>query len=137
MLFKQANLFEVFDSRLDDLNLIQLVNFDTWSRMVGLVVRSSIRDHIYVNRVGLIHNLKHLTPVFGDHVLILADVCMARPVSKTIIRRDWRRYSKEKLIEQLRAEDWSNDANNVQEIWNDFEIKLVNIQFSQLQFISA
>ena len=81
--YANANLFEVFDSRLDDLNLIQLVNFDTWSRMVGLVFRSSILDHIYVNKVGLINNLKHLTPIFGDHVLVIrSGACTKRSVNR-------------------------------------------------------
>ena len=42
-----ANLIEIFDEKLEDLNLIQLVKFDTWSRIVGLECRSSVLDHIW------------------------------------------------------------------------------------------
>ena len=35
------NLFDDFELHLETLNLLQLVNFDTWSRMVGTTLRSS------------------------------------------------------------------------------------------------
>ena len=47
--YQRENLFELFENKLGDLNLLQLVNFDTWSRLVGVVLRSSLLDHIYVN----------------------------------------------------------------------------------------
>ena len=49
--YQRKNYFELFDELLGTLNLIQLVNFETWSRMVGLVLRSSNLDHIYVNNI--------------------------------------------------------------------------------------
>ena len=39
----------------------------------------------------------------------------------------WRHYSGEKLEIELSLVDWSNDANGVQEVWNDFENKLINV----------
>ena len=42
-----------------------------------------------------------------------------------MIRRDWRNYSKDKLVELLSGIDWSDNANDVQQIWNNFENKLV------------
>ena len=41
-------LFEDFDEHLSGKDLVQLVNFDTWSRIVNLTFRSSIIDHVYV-----------------------------------------------------------------------------------------
>ena len=44
-----AGRFDDFNEILDvNDNLVQLVNFPTWSRMVGMSYRSSILDHIYV-----------------------------------------------------------------------------------------
>ena len=40
---------------------------------------------------------------------------------------DWCFYSKEILCEKLGLVDWSNNADNVQEAWNYFENKLVNV----------
>ena len=45
----RKDYFELFEEKLGDLNLLQLVNFDTWSRLVGSTLRSSMLDHIYVN----------------------------------------------------------------------------------------
>ena len=65
--YSNAGLFAIFDEGFDDLNLLQLVNFSTWSRLVGNTARSSILDHIYVNNVKLVKEITHNTPVFGDH----------------------------------------------------------------------
>ena len=42
------SLFEDFDVALSNFELVQVVNFVTWSRMVGTSLRSSILDHIYI-----------------------------------------------------------------------------------------
>ena len=47
------NMFSDFNGVLSEFNLIQLVNFETCSRLVGSVRRSSILDHIYI--VTIIH----------------------------------------------------------------------------------
>ena len=74
--YDRKNYFELFEEKLGDLNLIQMVKFVTWSRLVGLVLRSSILDHIYVNGVNLIRNVNHERPCFGDHELIMAQFCI-------------------------------------------------------------
>ena len=43
-----AGYFDDFDDLLFDENLIQLVEFPTWSRIVNNVLLESILDHIYV-----------------------------------------------------------------------------------------
>ena len=117
----------IFDSKLGELNLLQLVKFDTWSRQVGLVLRSSLLDHVYVNNVDLIKNITHSKPCFGDHELIIAQCCITRPLPKITQRRDWRHYSKDNLCEKLSTVDWSSNASSVQESWNDLEYKIINI----------
>ena len=44
-----------------------------------------------------------------------------------MIRRDWRKYSKEILLVELGLVAWSTDKNNVQNCWDDFESKIVKI----------
>ena len=46
--YAHKNLFADFDDVLSDFNLIQVVDFVTWSRMFGTNVRSSVLDHVYV-----------------------------------------------------------------------------------------
>ena len=82
--YQRETLFELFDTKLGALNLIQIVNFDTWSRMVGPVLRSSILDHIYVTDNNYLSNVTHVKPCFGDHVLIMADCCTDRPENKAL-----------------------------------------------------
>ena len=41
--------------------------------------------------------------------------------------RDWRYCSKERLCSLLGTVDWTNNATDVQQIWNDFETKLITV----------
>ena len=125
--YSNADLFNIWDSRFDGLGLLQLVKFSTWSRMVGMTLRSSILDHIYVNDVTLVTNISQLKPIFGDHKLVMAELCSNRPQPKITFRRDWRHYSKDKLNNLLSETEWSNTAVDVQELWGDFETKLIKI----------
>ena len=61
--YSREGFFEMFDAILGELNLLQLVKFDTWSRLVGLVLRSSLLDHIYVNNVNLIRDITMICPL--------------------------------------------------------------------------
>ena len=63
-------MFSDFDEVLAEFELIQLVKFETWSRMVGTERRSSILDHIYIKDPTLVSALKYVNPFFGDHVLL-------------------------------------------------------------------
>ena len=48
-----------------------IVNFTTWFRLVGLLLRSSILDHIYHKDPTVIKDLKSIEPFFGDHLVKL------------------------------------------------------------------
>ena len=43
--YSYKNLFDDFEDRLSMFNLVQMVNFVTWSRMVGSTVKLPILDH--------------------------------------------------------------------------------------------
>ena len=60
--YGRGDLFDLFDEKLGDLFLVQLVNFNTWTRMVGLQLRSSMLDHIYVKDINLVKNIMHVKP---------------------------------------------------------------------------
>ena len=125
--YARANYFNLFEEVLGNLNLLQLVNFKTWSRLVGLSWRSSTLDHIYVKNMKLIENISKLKPCFGDHLLVMAHLCINRPQKITYFKRDWRFYSKSKLEHELSMVNWGCGATNVQEARDDFECKLINI----------
>ena len=121
-------MFDDLESILYQLELIQIVNFVTWSRLVGQVLRSSILDHIYIKDPTVVKSLKASTPFFGDHLLIMFNVdgqnCNLHALNK---KRDWRFYSKEILYEKLCSVDWNINIDTVQEFWNEFEFKLISI----------
>ena len=53
----------------------------------------------------------------------MAILCITKPQPKITYKRDWRFYSKDLLHDHLSLVDWTNNASNVQEFRNDFEIK--------------
>ena len=83
-----------------------MVNFVTWSRMVGSNLRSSIIDHIYVKDPTLVQNITSLEPLFGDHMLVSFSIDGTKEDPVVTKRRDWRRYSKEWLNDELKKVDW-------------------------------
>ena len=121
------NLFSDFNDVLSEFNLIQLVNFETWSRLVGSVRRSSILDHIYVKDPTIVNNLKCTNPYFGDHVLVEFVVNSSKIKNVPIVFRDWCNYSKELLNDKLSSVDWNINIDDVQEFWNRFENMLIKI----------
>ena len=67
--YRNVNMFNDFDSAFNDKNLVQMVEFPTWSRIVNNVLRESLLDHIYVTdptTCGHVHSTK---PCFGDHLI--------------------------------------------------------------------
>ena len=46
MNYQKRDYFEMLEEKLGELHLMQLVTFDTWSSLVGLVLRSYLLDHI-------------------------------------------------------------------------------------------
>ena len=67
--YSGSGLFELLDLRLGPLNLVQIVEFYTWSRLVGLNLRKSCIDHVYVKELNSVHSVTNLKPCFGDHVI--------------------------------------------------------------------
>ena len=60
--YANKNMFDDFDELLGEFNLIQMVKFKTWFRIVGPVLRSSVLDHFYVEDPVVIKNLKSTRP---------------------------------------------------------------------------
>ena len=53
---------------------------------------------------------------------------MARKIADTtILKRDWRRYNKDILVNKLQNVNFNLNSNNVQEAWNHFENVIINV----------
>ena len=120
-------LFEFQNEIFDPLGLIQLINFDTWTRTINGIKRSSILDHIYTTNPLLINNIMPIITEIGDHVLVTFKINFKRALENIIWKRDWRNYNKNLLMEKLNNCDFNTNLNCVQETWNRFENVMINI----------
>ena len=125
--YSNSNLFTVLNDSLDRLNLIQLVNFPTWERMIRGTIKNSILDHIYVNDFSLISDITGSKVTFGDHLLISFVIGNGRHEVRHEVRRSWQNYSKEWLLAGLAHVDFGDGFTSVQSCWNVFENSLVEI----------
>lgn len=121
------NYFRELDTELADFNLTQIVKTTTWTRLVGQTLRESILDHVYTSNPLATSCLKDTKPTFGDHFMISFNYDCERPKPEINYRRAWNNYSKEKLCEKLSEVDWSCSCDTVQDIWNSFENKIINV----------
>ena len=105
-LYSQKVYFEDLMTTFEPLDLIQLVNFKTWRRIVNGNWRSSVIDHIYTNHITTVEEIVPHETIIGDHVLITMLLCGERKANPIITeRRDWSKYSWEALIQELQKED--------------------------------
>lgn len=121
------NMFNDLLESFNDHNLIQLIKFPTWSRLISNNLKTSILDHLYTNDCTLIDNLNSTIPNFGDHVIVHFDLIVKKTPETITIKRDYRKYSKEILCIKLSTVDWDLKINDVQDFWNVFECELLNI----------
>ena len=55
-------------------DLIQVINFKTWTRTIKGTKKESTLDHVYVNNLASVINVHSICPTFGDHLLIMVDL---------------------------------------------------------------
>ena len=119
--------FEAMDENLGDFNLLQMVNFNTWSRVVNGVVRESAIDHLYCSDPSSVTDLHCCEPIFGDHKMIMFNSLTAKSRPVCSYKRSWIKYKKEILIERLSRTNWDLTSDTVQDYWNQFETKILQI----------
>ena len=69
--YSHKNYFSDMELKLAAYNLIQIVDFITWTRTVNGQVRSSVLDHIYTVDPISVSDLRSTWPVFTDHALVM------------------------------------------------------------------
>ena len=119
--------FEALNTAFQPHNLMQIVDFDTWSRIINNETKSSLIDHVYVKDPTSFKNLSAITPPFGDHKLISFTTTIEKIPLTEIFKRNWKNYSKEALLTELSKQNWLIKKDSVQSFWNEFESKLVEI----------
>ena len=111
--YRYESMFDDFDSILNGINLIQMVEFPTWSRIVNNILRESVLDHIYVTDPTLCGSIQSTKPCFGDHLLISIMTMITKQKIESTFKRDWRKYSKSELLGELALVEWTNDIDNL------------------------
>ena len=69
--YDRYDMFAVFEEIIGHLDLKQMVDFTTWSRILNNTLKESILDHVYIQCPMTIDYIKGVCPPFGDHTLIL------------------------------------------------------------------
>ena len=87
--------FEKLTEIFEGLELVQLVDFITWTRLVNTQWRRSVLDHICVRDATLISNLLPVETVLGDHKLITITIDESKAKQDISIKWDWHNYTKE------------------------------------------
>jgi hypothetical protein len=64
----------------------------------------------------MIDNMQDKHPTFGDHKLIIFLLQYEKTMVQPIVRRDWRKYSKELLNSKLANVHWDTEIDSVQQL---------------------
>ena len=125
--YRNHEMFELLNESFDALEMIQLITFPTWSRLVNNSLKISILDHVYIKDPTEVTYISNLKPIIGDHLCVIYCLNTSKVTPRVLLKRDWRYYSKDNLELELGKNDWSFDADSVQEYWNILENKIINI----------
>ena len=125
--YRYKNLFTLQNAIFDNLNLIQLIKFSTWRRIVNNLLKESTLDHIYVQDHLLISNINAKVPLFGDHVIITFKICGTPDPPTVTLKRNWQNYCPDRLISDLSKLSFDFEADQVQAYWNKLESLLMPI----------
>ena len=96
--YSHSRYFDLLQDKFNELSMIQLIKFNTWSRLVGNTWKELCLDHIYINDSTSITNISTIKPIMGDHKIITASLGVKKPKPKITERRSWKNYTKPGLI---------------------------------------
>ena len=125
--YRYKHLFEHQNVLFDQHNLMQLIDFPTWSRVVNNVMKNSILDHVYVQDPTFVTNINSISPLIGDHKMLILDIMSHSEPLKIYVKRNWQLYSKLSLLEEISQVEFNIETDDVQSTWNNFENILLPI----------
>jgi hypothetical protein len=121
-------MFTQLEELESEMNLSQLVKFNTWRRVVNGVLKTSLLDHVYENIHGLVENIDEISKSTSDHTPLLIDVTLkiCHKVETKVVR-NWSAYSKERLLDLLSKTSWEINCHDVQDFNNELEQKVMSV----------
>ena len=132
--YNQKALLEILNSATSAKNLMQIIEFTTWSRTIKGTLKESLLDHVYVCNFALVENIDFEVPAFGDHVLIKIKMNMNNSCyqNTVITKRSWSNYSVDSICNEF-ANMKLNEITiqcldaNIQEHWNVLEDVILQV----------
>ena len=106
--YRNRMVYDEWLEMVEAFDLEQIVEEVTWERLHANKVRMSILDHIYTNNQEMVNRVLIDKQETSDHSLILIETEGKLRHNKkynTLMYQNWRRYSKESLLETLRREN--------------------------------
>ena len=125
--YNYKRLFDILNEAVAGCGLTQIVNFPTWCHNINGIDKESILDHIYLRDTTRLNSLNNITPEIGDHKLIIIDISTMEVKPKVTMKRAWREYSQELLLNRLSVCEFDYSITNVQQFWNNLENKIINV----------
>ena len=125
--YNYKRLFDILNELVAGCGLTQIVNFPTWCRNINGIDKESILDHIYLRDTTRLNSLDNITSEIGDHKLIIIDISTMEVKPKVTMKRTWREYSQELLLNRLSGCEFDYSITNVQQFWNNLENKIINV----------
>ena len=75
--------------------MIQVVDFNTWSRIINGNRKESMLDHVYLNNFEIFDSVYFENSIFGDHVLVILKLVTKKAphINCSALKRNWSNYS--------------------------------------------
>ena len=124
----QRQLFEDFEEILGHHQFTQHVREHTWERVVLNQVKNSIIDHIYSTDSTMVSGISYKNTSIGDHrLIILTTLNTFEEENLELWRRNWKNYSKRRLLELLVSVNWDTEITTIQDMWNAYEQNICTV----------
>ena len=87
-------MLESLKSFATECNLLQVVDFNTWSRTINGIKKESLLDHAYIDNLETFDSIYHENPIFGDHLLVIVKLTIKNlHAPNDPLMRNWSRYT--------------------------------------------
>ena len=122
----------LFDDMIESLghhNLEQMIQEDTWSRIINGNLTSSRIDHVHTTCQDNLQRMQYSNEAYSDHLLIKFNLTTNENIqpTKPTYKRSWYGYNKEKLCAELETLNWDCNREDPQSYYDWFENEILKV----------
>jgi hypothetical protein len=127
--YHHRRLYDKWLSFEGECQLVQLVDFTTWSRTCRGQLKQSTLDQVLTNNYSLIESIEEGNSGISDHtpVIVTLTICKKKEENVKLWARDWKNYSPALLQEKLSLMDWNIDFKAVQDYNDKIEHRIMTV----------